>query len=63
MYIKFKKGKTEKKKKMSLKKIKRGFPGGAMGKNSPASAGDMGLIPGWGRFTCLRATKPLYHNY
>ena len=49
MYIKFKKGKTEKKKKMSLKKIKRGFPGGAMGKNSPASAGDMGLIPGLGR--------------
>ena len=32
-----------------------GFPGGPVVKNPPASAGDMGLIPGWGR----RATGPL----
>ena len=28
----------------------KGFPGGTMGKNLPANAGDMGLIPGPGRF-------------
>ena len=39
------------------------IPGGPMAKNPPSNARDMGLIPGWGRFTCLRATKPLYHNY
>ena len=26
-----------------------GFPGGSVVKNPPASAGDVGLIPGWGR--------------
>ena len=26
-----------------------GFPGGSVVKNSPANAGDMGLIPGSGR--------------
>ena len=26
-----------------------GFPGGSVVKNLPASAGDAGLIPGWGR--------------
>ena len=25
------------------------FPGGSVVKNPPAKAGDMGLIPGWGR--------------
>ena len=39
------------------------FPGGAVDKNLSASAGGMGLIPGPGRFTCLRATKPVGHNY
>ena len=24
------------------------FPGGAVAKNPPSSAGDLGLIPGWG---------------
>ena len=28
----------------------RGFPGGSAVKNPPANAGDMGLIPGLGRF-------------
>ena len=27
-----------------------GFPGGLVIKNPPANAGDMGLIPGWGRY-------------
>ena len=27
-----------------------GFPGGSVKKNLPANAGDMGLIPGLGRF-------------
>ena len=31
------------------KKIFRGFPGGAVVKNLPANAGDMGSIPGPGR--------------
>ena len=31
------------------------FPGGAVGKNPPANAGDMGLIPGPGRFHMLRS--------
>ena len=26
-----------------------GFPGGSVVKNPPANAGDLGLIPGWGR--------------
>ena len=30
------------------KKKKRDFPGGPVVKNPPSSAGDAGLIPGWG---------------
>ena len=30
-----------------------GFPGGSMVKKLPAKAGDMGLIPGPGRSSCL----------
>ena len=41
----------------------RNLPGGAVVKNLPANAGDMGSIPGPGRSTCYRATKPLCHNY
>ena len=26
-----------------------GLPGGAVGENPPANAGDTGLTPGWGR--------------
>ena len=40
-----------------------GFPGGAVVKNPPANAGDMGLSPGPGRSTCRRAIKPRCHNY
>ena len=32
-----------------IKKIQEGFPGGAMVKNLPANAGDMGSSPGPGR--------------
>ena len=33
-----------------FKKMWRGFPGGSVVKNSPANAGDMGLIPDLGGF-------------
>ena len=37
-----------------FKKRERGdFPGGPVVKNLPASAGDMSLVPGWGRFHML----------
>ena len=37
-------------------------PGGPVVKNLPANAGDMGSIPGSGRFHMLcRATKPVHH--
>ena len=29
--------------------LRKGFPGGSMVKDSPASAGDAGLVPGSGR--------------
>ena len=32
-----------------IKNIEEDFPGGAVVKNPPANAGDMGLIPGPGR--------------
>ena len=37
-------------KKRSTSKITQDFPGGPVVKNSPANAGDVGLIPGQGRF-------------
>ena len=39
------------------------FPCGSVDKNLPANAGDMGSIPGAGRFHICWATKPRYHNY
>ena len=39
------------------------FPGGPVVKNLPGNVGDMGSIPGPGRFTCCWTTKPLCHNY
>ena len=39
------------------------FPGGTVVRNPPASAGDMGMIPGPEDPTCRRATKPVHHNY
>ena len=35
------------------------FSGGTVGKNPPANAGDMGSIPGLGRFYMHRVTKPM----
>ena len=41
-----------------------GFPGGTEDKNPPANAGDMGLIPGPGRFHMpWGATKLTHYNY
>ena len=40
-----------------------GFPGGAVVENAPAKAGDIGLIPGPGRYHMPWATKPVCHNY
>ena len=40
-----------------------GFPNGSVVKNSPASARDMGLIPGQEDPTSCVATKPVCHNY
>ena len=37
------------------KKVSRDFPGGAVVKNLPANAGDMGSIPGPGRSHMLRS--------
>ena len=37
------------------------FPGVAVVENLPA--GDMGLIPGPGRFPMLWDSKPMCHNY
>ena len=39
------------------------FPCGSVVKNPPANAGDVGLIPGRGRFQCPGTTKPMYHQY
>ena len=39
------------------------FPGGAVNKNLPANAGNMGSVPGLGGFQCCRAAKPVCHNY
>ena len=38
-----------------------GFPGGSVVKDLPAGAGDMGLIPGWGRSPGGRNGSPLQY--
>ena len=38
-----------------------GFPGGSVVKNPPANAGDMGLIPGWGKSPGERTGNPLQY--
>ena len=38
-----------------------GFPGGSAGKESACSAGDPGLIPGWGRSPGERNGNPLQY--
>ena len=40
-----------------------GFPGGSVVKNPPAKAGDMGLIPGLGRFPGEENGNPLQYTY
>ena len=40
-----------------------GFPGGSVVKNPPANAGDMGLIPGWGRSPGAGNGNPLHYSY
>ena len=39
-----------------------GFPGSSMVKNPPANAGDMGLIPGSGRFPGVGNGNPLQYS-
>ena len=39
------------------------FPGGAVVKNLPANAGDIGSIPDQDDSMCCKATKPMLHNY
>ena len=39
------------------------FPGGAAAEKPPANAGDMGSIPGLGRFHMAQSIKPLCPNY
>ena len=39
-----------------------GFPGGSVVKNLPANAGDLGLIPGSGRFPGLGNGNPLWYS-
>ena len=46
-----------------LKHTHRAFPAGAVVKNPPANAGDVGSIPGPGTSHMPRATKPVHHNY
>ena len=38
------------------KKLEPGFPGGSVGKNQPADAGDTGSIPDWRRSRTPRST-------
>ena len=40
---------------MNLRNILQDIPGGPLVKNPPATAGDMSLIPGPGRFPMLRS--------
>ena len=39
-----------------------GFPGGSVVKNVPAHAGDVGLIPGLGRFPGEGNSNPLQYS-
>ena len=40
-----------------------GFPGGSVVKNSPASAGNMCSVPGWGRSAGERNGNPLQYSW
>ena len=50
---------TKKKIKPKQNKYYSGVPGGSMVKNSPANAGDTGLIPGLGRYPRKENGNPL----
>ena len=39
-----------------------GFPGGSVSKESPCIAGDLGLIPGWGRSPVEGNGNPLQYS-
>jgi len=39
-----------------------GFPGGSYGKESSCNVGDMGFIPGWGRFPGGGHGNPLQYS-
>ena len=39
------------------------FPGGPVVKSLPANAGDLGSLPGPGRYHMPWATKPVSHSY
>ena len=39
-----------------------GFPGGSAGKESTCNAGDLGSIPGWGRFPGEGNSYPLQYS-
>ena len=45
-----------------IKKSAKGFPGGSVVKNPPANAGDMGWIPGSGRFPGEGNGNPLQYS-
>ena len=45
-----------------LQRAQLGFPGGIAVKNLPANAGDMGLIPGLGRFPGVGSGNPLQYS-
>ena len=48
--------------KMLITQLPRGFPGGSDGKESACNAGDLGLIPGWGRSPGEGNGNPLQYS-
>ena len=46
-----------------LETIYDGFPGGSDGKESACNAGDLGLIPGWGRSSGRGHGNPLQYSH
>ena len=41
----------------------RAFPGGSNGKESACNVGDLGVIPGWGRYPGEGTGNPLQYSY
>ena len=46
-----------------FKDVIRDFPGHPVVKNLPIKEGDVGSIPGLGRFHMTQGTKSIFHNY